>query len=210
MDTSGNEFDKKARAWDADPEHVRRSEAIADAVAAEIPFDRSMTAMEYGCGTGLLSFPLRNRFSAITLLDSSQGMLDIVQEKIKAGNITNMRILNTDLLKLNEASLGPFSVIYNALVLHHVADVERVLGVWYSLLTAPGYLCIVDLDSENGMFHGPEFKGHNGFDRSELETMVKKAGFIDVRFKTVYEISRACRDGISRDFPVFLMFGRKK
>ena len=210
MNRHVNEFDEKAKAWDDNPERVKRSQAIADAIMEEIPIDPSFTAMEYGCGTGLLSFPLRDRFSKITLVDSSNGMLDVLKEKIRQSAVTNMEVLNVDLLESPKSLSKSFSVIYSAMVLHHIPDLGKIFSAWYTRLSSPGHLCIADLDSDNGLFHGPEFKGHNGFDRKELQKVVEKAGFSDVRFTTVCEIRKKARDGNVHTFPMFLMAGRKK
>jgi ubiquinone/menaquinone biosynthesis C-methylase UbiE len=210
MVNSKNEFDEKAKAWDDNPERVRRSQSIADAIIKEISIDPSFTAMEYGCGTGLLSFPLRNHFSKITLIDSSKGMLDVLKEKITRSGVTNMELLNADLLDSSSKISSSFSVIYSSMVLHHIDDISKILLAWYSILTTQGYLCIADLDSDNGMFHGPEFKGHNGFDRNELKKDVENLGFTEVRFKTVCEITKEARDGIVRSFSLFLMVCKKK
>ena len=205
MDIHKNEFDEKAKAWDDNPDHAKRAQSIAKAISEEIPLGLSLTAMEYGCGTGLLSFPLRDRFSKITLIDNSKGMLEVLKEKIIRSGATNMEALNIDLLESPESISTKFSVIYNAMVLHHIDDIKKIFSVWYSLLTRPGYLCIADLDSDDGLFHGHGFKGHNGFDRKTLQKIAEGAGFIDVKFKTVCEISRIASDGVSRIFPIFLM-----
>jgi 2-polyprenyl-3-methyl-5-hydroxy-6-metoxy-1,4-benzoquinol methylase len=204
-----SDFDRHAAAWDADPERIRRTQAIAEAIGEGVPVDPSMTAMEYGCGTGLLSFPLSERFKQILLVDSSQGMLDVLSKKIGESGKTNMRALNADLLVERDVRLEAVSVIYSALVLHHVGDVEKIFTIWHSLLKSPGYLFIADLDKENGMFHGPEFTGHNGFDRESLGAIARATGFIGVRFRTVVEITKTCRDGMLRRFPVFLLTCRK-
>jgi len=200
-----NEFDEKAKTWDTQPDRQHRTQVIAEAISNEIPFDPTFTAMEYGCGTGLLSFPLKDRFAGITLIDSSQGMLDVVREKIERDKVKNMDVLNLDLLESPDCISRSFSVIYCSMVLHHVKDVQKILTIWYSLLNSPGYLCIADLDLDNGLFHGAEFKGHNGFDRKELEGFAQKAGFSSVRFRTVYEITKEVRDGRMHTFPMFLM-----
>lgn len=49
-----NDFDRKAAGWDADP----AKGAVADAIRARVPLGPGLAALEYGCGTGLLSFPL--------------------------------------------------------------------------------------------------------------------------------------------------------
>ena len=78
------DFDERAKDWDSDPMKVERAHAVADAIRAALPLRPDMTAFEYGCGTGLLSFFLKDDFSSITLADTSQGMLDVLSEKIRA------------------------------------------------------------------------------------------------------------------------------
>ena len=209
MDAFNNEFDEKAKAWDDDPQHAKRAQSIAKAIREEIPLGPSLTAMEYGCGTGLLSFPLRDRFSKITLIDSSKGMLEVLKEKIIRSGATNMEALNIDLLESPKSISTTFSVIYSAMVLHHIADLDKIFSLWHSFLTTPGYLCVADLDSDDGLFHGHGFKGHNGFDRKALQKIAEKAGFVEVKFRTVSEINKTARDGVQRTFPLFLMTCKK-
>jgi ubiquinone/menaquinone biosynthesis C-methylase UbiE len=209
MDKNHNEFDDKAKTWDTQPDRAHRSQIIAEAISGSIPHNPSFTAMEYGCGTGLLSFQIKDQFSKITLIDNSQGMLDVLREKIKTENVTNMDVLNIDLLESSAGLSNTFSVIYNSMVLHHIPDVKKIMSIWYSLLTVPGYLCIADLDSDNGLFHGKGFKGHNGFDRTNLEKIITETGFVNVKFTTVYKIKKTGNDGVERTFPLFLVVAEK-
>ncbi len=66
----------------------------------------------------------------------------------------------------------------------------------------------VDLDSEDGSFHGPGFTGHLGFDRAALAGEAQAAGFQDIDFSTVYHVSKPESAG-QTDFPIFLMVARK-
>ena len=209
MNQSANEFDDKAKAWDSNLDHARRAQTIADAICAEVPIASSFTAMEYGCGTGLLSFPLRHTFTKITLVDNSAGMLDVLREKIAHSGVTNMEAININMLDEPYSLSKKFSVIYSSMVLHHIADVNKAFSIWHSLLEEPGYLCIADLDSDGGLFHGPEFKGHNGFNRDELKKIVEGQGFTEVKFRNVCEITKEARDGKMHTFPLFLMVCRK-
>jgi len=54
-----SEFDARAREWDKDRMHMDRSVAIAAELEKMIPINHSMKALEYGAGTGILSFLLR-------------------------------------------------------------------------------------------------------------------------------------------------------
>ena len=93
------------------------------------------------------------------------------------------------------------------MTLHHIPDTRHILGVFHELLVDDGWLCIADLDQEDGSFHGPEVQVHHGFDRAALATMVTEAGFGEVRFETVFEITKESAAG-SRRYPVFLLVAR--
>jgi ubiquinone/menaquinone biosynthesis C-methylase UbiE len=166
-----------------------------------------MRALDYGCGTGLLSFPLKDELGAIVLADSSTGMLDVVREKIAAQGVRHMTAQQLDLM-CDPAPSGKFDLIATAMTLHHVPDTDAILHIFHSLLQPGGYLCVADLDQEDGSFHGPEVDVHHGFDQGDLGRRTAQAGFTDIRFQTVFNIAKAREDG-TRDYPVFLMTARR-
>src|SRR5512133_882385 len=90
-------FDERAKEWDSDPKKVERARAVADAIRKTIRLSNRMNALEYGCGTGLLSFALQSDLGCITLADTSQGMLDVLSEKITNAGVGNMHPLRLDL-----------------------------------------------------------------------------------------------------------------
>lgn len=200
-------FDSKARQWDDNPVFRERGLKIAEAVRAAVPLRRDMHALDYGCGTGLLSFPLRDELGAIMMADSSGGMLDVVREKIAAQGVTNMTALKLDLLA-DPAPADRFDLIVTSMTLHHVPDTDHILRVFHDLLQPGGILCIADLDQEDGSFHGIEVDVHHGFDRAELSRRAANAGFADVQFQTVFSIAKEQAIG-TRDYPVFLMTARR-
>ncbi len=200
-------FDSKARQWDDNPVFRERGLKIAEAVRKAVPLHRHMSALDYGCGTGLLSFPLKDELGAILLADSSGGMLDVVNGKIAAQGVGNMTTLKLDLLA-DPPPTQRFDLIVTSMTLHHVPDTDHILRVFHDLLNPGGYLCIADLDAEDGSFHGIEVDVHHGFDRADLGRRAEQAGFADVRFQTVFSIARARETG-TRDYPVFLMTARR-
>jgi len=200
-------FDAKARQWDDNPVFQERGLKIADAVRKAVPLHRKMSVLDYGCGTGLLSFPLKDELGTMLLADSSSGMLDVVAEKIAAQGVTNMTPMKLDLLS-DAPPPQHFDLIVTAMTLHHVPDTDHILRVFHDLLKPGGYLCIADLDQEDGSFHGPEIDVHHGFDQAELGRRTVQAGFADVQFQTVFTITKERETG-ARDYPVFLMTGRR-
>jgi ubiquinone/menaquinone biosynthesis C-methylase UbiE len=199
------DFDARAKDWDKDPIRVNLAKAVAKAIRRMIPLRSGMTALEYGCGTGLLSFALQPFLGPITLADYSSGMLAVLEEKITASEVRDMTPLKLDLIA-DPLPPSRFDLIYTLLTLHHIHDTNKVLQGLYTLLDRPGVLCIADLDKEDGSFHvDSEFDGHNGFDRDELTRKLLEAGFANIHFSTCYETPKN-----ARLYPLFLAVAEKK
>jgi len=196
-------FDARAREWDKDKMHMERSVAIAAELEKMIPLNHSMKALEYGAGTGILSFLLKDHFSEITLMDNSQEMIKVCKEKIEYHHTSHIMPIWFDLEHTNFD--GKFDVIYNQMVLHHVNDYEAIINSFYSLLNPDGYLAIADLYTEDGSFHGPDIKVHLGFDPDKLTEVLKTAGFKKIKHKTCFEVRRES----GRKFPIFLLVAKK-
>jgi predicted TPR repeat methyltransferase len=201
-----SDFDARAATWDDDPAKVERAQAVADAIQRNVAITPAMRALEYGCGTGLLSFMLRPRLGDITLADVSEGMLDVAARKIAAAGDAAMRAEKLDLLA-DPLPQRPFDIIYSLMTLHHIPDTSAIFERFHAALARPGYLCIADLDTEDGSFHGAGFDGHLGFDRGDLEARARRAGFDSVEFSTAYLLHKPVA-GQDRTFPVFLLVAR--
>ena len=201
------DFDSKARAWDGNPVFQARADKIAAAIQAAIPLNTSMQALDYGCGTGMLSFPLKDALGHITLKDSSAGMLEVLREKIAALGVSNMTARKADLTD-EPLPEERYDLIYSSMVLHHIPDTAHILATFHALLNPGGWLCVADLDQEDGSFHGIEVDVHHGFTRETLRRLAESAGFAEIRFDTVFEIVKETVAG-TRAYPVFLMVARK-
>ena len=200
------DFDARAATWDDDPTKAERAQAVADAIGRHVPLARSMHALEYGCGTGLLSFMLRPQLGDITLADVSDGMLDVAAGKIAAAHDPALRAVKLDLLA-DPLPEQRFDLVYSLMTLHHIPDTAAILQGFRAVLRAPGYLCIADLDTEDGSFHGEGVDVHLGFDRAALGALARRAGFAAVDFSTAHVMTKAVGSDMRR-FPIFLMVAR--
>ena len=201
-------FDERAKDWDSDPKRVERAEAVADHIHRLVPLSRDMSALEYGCGTGLLSFALQPFLGQITLADTSEGMLDVLHEKIAQARVTNMHPVRLELAS-DPLPDERYDLTYSLMVLHHIHDVKNMLARFCDLLVPDGILLVADLDQEDGSFHTDgSIDVHLGFDRDELRKMVEDTGFKDVAFTTAYKIRKQTGNE-EKTFPVFLMVARK-
>ena len=201
-------FDERAKDWDSDPKKVERARVLAEVLRGAIGLTREMTALEYGCGTGLLSFALQSDLGHITLADASQGMLAVLNEKIAVAGVTNMHPIQLDLAS-DPLPTERFHLTYSLLTLHHIEDAKNILKKFHALLEPSGILCVADLDKEDGSFHTDGTTDvHKGFDRTELQGWVEDAGFTDIKFSTAFEIKKKIGDA-EKIFPVFLLIARK-
>ena len=202
-----NDFDLRAAQWDANPIKQECARAVARAIIDMVPLHQQRRVLEYGCGTGLLGFQLQPHCDQLLLADSSTGMLDVLSTKIARQRITNMTPLNLDLTRDPLPSLR-CDLVVTLMTVHHVRDVSSLLCSFCGLLDRPGYLCIADLDREDGTFHGAGFSGHAGFERSWLRDRVREAGFSQVRIVTAYRMPRYVGSTL-RYFSLFLLVAHK-
>lgn len=205
--TDRRNFDERAREWDDDPGKVQRAEAVAGAIRAAVPIPAGARALEIGCGTGLLSFALRDDLGHVVLADTSAGMLEVLTEKIGTAGLEGA--FEPRRLDIVADPLPPerFDLVYSLMVLHHFADPDAALARSRAVLRPGGWLCVADLDAEDGSFHGPDVDVFHGFDRDDLAHRAAAAGLVDVRVSTAHVLSKQI-DGEDRAYPLFLLVGR--
>lgn len=202
-------FDDEAQNWDQDTEKVKRAELFADEIVNFIQPDQSMNALEFGSGTGLLSYELRSYFESITLIDNSPGMISVLEDKIKRNSIDNFKPICVDPL-MEEVELYNFDVVYSLMTIHHIHDIRKIMQVFNSSLKTGGFLCIADLVTEDGTFHSKnsDFDGHKGFSKQELSSILVDNGFEPEFYKIVFEIEKEVNDTIKK-YPLFLLIAKK-
>ncbi|MCZ6709374.1 MAG: class I SAM-dependent methyltransferase [Gammaproteobacteria bacterium] len=190
MDRS--DFDTRARTWDTDDKRYRASR-VADRLRAAVDLGRVGRALEYGCGTGLLSFEMKNELAEVVLADTSQGMLEVAQQKITDSGVSHFSVQRLD-LAAGDSPGRPFDLIFTLLTLHHIPDTPGILQAFHDCLNSGGHLVIVDLEAEDGSFHGPDVDVHHGFRRDDLTRQLAQAGFAGTVIEDCLQLSRHERD----------------
>lgn len=135
--------------------------------------------------------------------------MDILNSKIDKYKVKNMVPNHLDICCENSLDIK-FDVIYSSMVLHHIHNTPSIIKSFYELLNQDGYLCIVDLDEEDGSFHKkyPDFNGHNGFNQEELKSILIHARFKDIESKTFFFDEKSI-EGQTVKYSLFIMKARK-
>jgi len=199
-----SEFDQKAQEWDKNKMHLERTMAVAGHLQKMVAFKPNMKAMEFGAGTGLLSFYLKDRFSEITLMDNSREMLKMAEQKMKTGDDLKFKTLFLN-LETEDYRGDPFDIIYSQMVLHHVRDIDAIIRKFYHLLNPKGILAIADLYQEDGSFHDGNMDVHKGFDPEKLLAILLQQGFHDIQIAPCFVIRKEVSADKIKEYPVFLM-----
>ncbi len=203
------DFDKEAAQWDANPGRVKLANDVADAIIREAAPSRDMDALDFGCGTGLVTLRLQPLVRSITGVDSSQGMLGVLRKKAELQGFSNVGAQFVDFEKGGRIE-GAFHLIVSSMTLHHVPGTAALFRQWHELLVPGGLLCVADLDTEDGSFHGDNTGVfHLGFDREHMKKLLRETGFNDIRDTTATTMMRDVAGGGKRGFPVFLIAARK-
>lgn len=197
--TQQRDFNTAALHWDEEPRRVKLAGEIATAIMENVPLSKEWDALDFGCGTGLVTLELAPALQSMTGIDSSSGMLERLGVKIQQSGFQNVR---TELCDLGKGDLpnGRYHLITSAMTLHHIKDIVPLLQSLKTVLHPNGWIALADLEAEGGKFHeDPTGVFHNGFSRKELSGMLEEAGFSAISISTATEVVKG-----ESTFPVLL------
>jgi ubiquinone/menaquinone biosynthesis C-methylase UbiE len=209
MNDNKRDFDREAAQWDENPGRVKMASDVSDAIILHVPLNTSIRAMDFGCGTGLLTLRIAPLVGSIVGVDSSQGMLDVLRKKISKQKIDNVTTSLIDLDK-GDVPAGNYDLTVSSMTFHHIEKITPLLKLFYGCLAPGGYVSVADLDPDDGFFHHDN-KGviHFGFERAQMRHAFAEAGFERIHDVTAAEVEKpTIKNGIRR-FTVFLMIGQK-
>jgi ubiquinone/menaquinone biosynthesis C-methylase UbiE len=201
-------FEKAAQNWDENPGRILMAKNIASTICKQTPISPEWTAIDYGCGTGLITLAIEQDVKKITGFDSSPAMLSKLMEKVNSLGLSNVE---TKLVDLETEGVPEMQadLVVSSMTLHHIANIPALLKKLYMLLKPGGYIALADLDIEDGSFHADNSGvQHFGLDREWIKSELAQAGFLDCEDTTAHVAERETNNGMKK-FPVFLVWGKK-
>jgi len=191
-------FAHKSKTWDMNSKRVENAKGIADLIVSNIKINKSMELMDFGAGTGLLSYFVAPYVDTIVAVDNSPSMLKEFHSKCDEFSCKTEMIekdLSTETLDRT------FDGIISSMTIHHLEDIPTLLSKLYAMLDEGGFIALADLDSEEGNFHSDNTGVfHYGFDRQLLAKQAQSAGFKNVSFSLASTITKP-----HAEYTVFLM-----
>jgi 2-polyprenyl-3-methyl-5-hydroxy-6-metoxy-1,4-benzoquinol methylase len=196
-------FAEKAQDWDKRDLVRTLSAAVSAAILDHVALDEAMHVLDFGAGTGLITAHLHPHVGKITAVDTSEAMLDklAAKEELK-GKVAPLCV------DIVETPIDArFDLIVSAMALHHVKDTDLAARRFAEHLKPDARIALADLDAEDGSFHTPGTEGvfHSGFDRADLQAILERNGFRDVRFVTAHTVVKD-----TGRYPVFLVTATKR
>ena len=195
------DFNAQANHWDTG-RRKQRAKQISALIREKLEFTGDEVLLDYGCGTGLISFNLSQGVGTVVGYDSSLQMLEVFNSKIDSN-----KILSTNSL---ESYNNHFDCVVSSMVFHHIMNLDEALDDVYRILKVDGKLLIVDLDLDDGSFHRDEldFKGHNGFERNQFKSLVESHGFACIELETALRDNKRSDDK-ELQYSLFYLYAKK-
>lgn len=196
-------FNEVAVEWDKGDIRQEIAASVFKTIVSRIALLNTMNIMDFGAGTGLLSFKVAPMVRSVTGVDLSIGML----EQLESKNVPSLQVKTLCQDIMQTPCDQKFHGIVSSMAMHHVENTALLFQTFYTHLERDGFIAIADLEEEDGTFHsqhGNDGVHHFGFNRDLLRETIEKAGFKNVRFHDAYSVNR--EDG---KYPIFLVTAMK-
>lgn len=204
-ETHFNRFETLAKELDSKPIRVQNAMTFVDKIKEMIQVDiKNFNLLDYGCGSGLVSFGFAKDVQIIDGYDYFKGMLEIYNIKTSKMGFENINgvfhDINKEHLKLNQYDLAVANM-----TMHHRNSVDDFVAKLANCLKKNGQLFIADLCKEDGTFHSDNTDVvHFGFEIDDIKSSFEKAGLKNISVSVLQTIEKS-----AKSYDVFFATGRK-
>jgi len=201
-----NRFDEAAKTWDQKQSSIDSSNACVQNLLERIQLKDNANILDYGCGTGFISFALSTEKNNILGMDYSDGMVERFNEKAQELNYDNIKAVKHN---MNEEELpqDKFDLFISSMTMHHIKDTDMFAKKSYESLQKGGIVCINDLEKEDGTFHKKHKNDgveHFGYEKDAVCKIFENIGFEIISCDTVFKHERN-----DREYPLFNLIAKK-
>ncbi|MDD2697393.1 MAG: class I SAM-dependent methyltransferase [Arcobacteraceae bacterium] len=198
-------FDDLAKAWDSKPERVEGAMVFVDKIKEYLKSDiKNFKVLDYGCGSGLVSFGFAGDVESVEGLDYSFGMIEVYNEKAKDIGMENIfgYIHDINTQDLNE---NKYDIAVTNMTMHHINDVNNFVNKLAKSLKTGGQIFIADLYKEDGAFHSDNADViHFGFEEEIVYQAFVNAGLKDINIEKLHSIEKP-----TNTYDIFIAIGTK-
>ncbi len=141
----------------------------------------------------------------VTGMDNSAGMVEVFNQKAQDFGFDNIKAVQHN-IDNEELPQNAFDVIVTSMTLHHILNPNDFFIKCKKALKPNGYLCISDLDEEDGTFHEKHKNDgvpHFGFSKAQMAQFYTNNGY-----KLIYLDDICTLERENGNFPIFLSIGQ--
>lgn len=201
-------FDSRSKEWDNKPRRIKLAFDVSEGMKEKLNLTGNETLLDFGTGTGLILLSFFGHVKKLIGADSSSGMLEVLKEKAAEAGIEELDTLLLDIDK-DEIPHDSYDIITSSMVTHHLKNPEIFFKKAFAGLKHGGFICVADLDEEDGSFHDQnDGVEHHGFSLEKVMEMLTKSGFENISIDIVTHVEKA-KDGKKMPFPIFLAVAEK-
>lgn len=132
-----------------------------DSMLERLPFNKDHNILDLGCGPGLVSARLAERYKSTLGIDYNIELLNAAKSHCPE----NCSFIKTDLTALNDTKISRVNGIWSSFTSAYFPDFLPVLKQWTSCLSRGGWIALVETD---GLF-----SGHHPFPKETLDAMLE-------------------------------------
>lgn len=171
-------WDEYAADWEANQATHTYAESAFDSLTKAVSIE-GKHVLDFGCGTGLMSQKLAPFAKDIVALDSSEAMIEKLDDKQLENVEPVVDVLSRGLVALHPAFRKQFDLIVASSVCGFLPNYSDVMDIVYSLLDEGGQFVQWDWLAENDS---------EGLTVNKIERVLSSVGFNEVTISTPFEI----------------------